>query len=223
MSRLPSDRPVPVSASAAARSSSLTAPLPTRIRPSCSVGYDPDARVISPLTVSSRRMSVPRWTVSSPLGRRRSIQSRTSRTDMVLSEPRTDTRWQHTRNSATMACRMEPRRIAGYAIVLILVGVLCVQYIRALEPAASEDRTGACRRLAPTLFNPKLGKLPASARTIDELKLGFSAQDYTGATVPLSAYRGRVVLVNFWQTNCAPCKVEMPSMESLLKQFRTDD
>ncbi|HKA90129.1 MAG TPA: TlpA disulfide reductase family protein [Haliangiales bacterium] len=118
---------------------------------------------------------------------------------------------------------MEPRRIAGYAIVLILVGVLCVQYIRALEPAASEDRTGACRRLAPTLFNPKLGKLPASARTIDELKLGFSAQDYTGATVPLSAYRGRVVLVNFWQTNCAPCKVEMPSMESLLKQFRTDD
>lgn len=118
---------------------------------------------------------------------------------------------------------MEPRRIAGYAIVLILVGLLCVQYIRALEPATSEDRTGACRRLAPTLFNPKLGKLPAAAKTIDDLKLAFSAQDYTGAAVPLSAYRGKVVLLNFWQTNCAPCKVEMPSMETLQRQFRTDD
>jgi thiol-disulfide isomerase/thioredoxin len=118
---------------------------------------------------------------------------------------------------------MEPRRIAGYAIVLILVGVLCVQYIRALEPATIEDRTGACRRLGPTLFNPKLGKLPASAKMLDELKLGFSAADYTGATVPLTAYRGKVVLVNFWQTNCAPCKVEMPAMEALQRQFSIDD
>jgi thiol-disulfide isomerase/thioredoxin len=118
---------------------------------------------------------------------------------------------------------MEPRRIAGYAIVLILVGVLCVQYIRALEPATIEDRTGACRRLGPTLFNPKLGKLPAAAKTLEDLKLGFSAKDYTGALVPLTAYRGKVVLLNFWQTNCAPCKVEMPSMEALQKQFPQDE
>ena len=111
---------------------------------------------------------------------------------------------------------MEPRRIAGYAIVIILVGVLCIQYLLALEPATSEDRTGACRRMAPTPFNPKLGKLPANPPA-------FAAADYTGAKVPFTAYLGKVVLVNFWQTACAPCKVEMPSMEQLQKTFSTDD
>ena len=99
---------------------------------------------------------------------------------------------------------------------MILVGVLCVQYLLALEPATSEDRTGACRRMAPTPFNPKLGKLPANP-------VAFSAPDYTGTKVPLTAYLGKVVLVNFWQTACAPCKVEMPSMEALQKAFSTDD
>ena len=55
------------------------------------------------------------------------------------------------------------------------------------------------------------------------IRVGFSANDYTGATVPLSAYRGKVVLLNFWQTNCAPCKVEMPSMEALQKHFPPDE
>ena len=37
----------------------------------------------------------------------------------------------------------------------------------------------------------------------------------TGDSVSLDDYRGEVVLLNVWATNCAPCRWEMPSMERL--------
>jgi peroxiredoxin len=39
--------------------------------------------------------------------------------------------------------------------------------------------------------------------------------DAEGAVHRLSDYRGKAVLVNFWATWCAPCREEMPSIESL--------
>jgi peroxiredoxin len=97
----------------------------------------------------------------------------------------------------------------------ILLGILVVQYIRALGPSAQDDRFAACRALNPAPFNPAIGRLPVVAPD-------FEAQDFTSNMVKLGAYRGRVVFLNFWQHDCAPCKEEMPSMERLQKKLGED-
>src|SRR5215813_4334365 len=47
----------------------------------------------------------------------------------------------------------------------------------------------------------------------------FSFRDQAGHQFSLSDFRGKVVLVNFWATWCSPCREEMPSLQSLLRQM----
>ena len=43
--------------------------------------------------------------------------------------------------------------------------------------------------------------------------------DHRGIQHALTAYRGRVVLVNFWTTWCEPCREEMPALQALQEQL----
>src|SRR5438105_1723705 len=47
----------------------------------------------------------------------------------------------------------------------------------------------------------------------------FALESLDGATVHLSDFRGKAVLLNFWATWCQPCKIEMPWFEDLQKQY----
>jgi peroxiredoxin len=48
----------------------------------------------------------------------------------------------------------------------------------------------------------------------------FSLPTADGKALALTQLRGEVVFLNFWATWCPPCRVEMPSMERLHREFK---
>jgi peroxiredoxin len=41
----------------------------------------------------------------------------------------------------------------------------------------------------------------------------FTLTDVSGKSITLSSLKGKVVLINFWATWCAPCQLEMPDIQ----------
>ena len=58
------------------------------------------------------------------------------------------------------------------------------------------------------------------------VELGSKAPDFTAYTLysapnptRLADYQGKVLMINVWATWCLPCRVEMPSIEALQKDY----
>lgn len=86
------------------------------------------------------------------------------------------------------------------------------------------------RALTPATLLALTMILPASARAPQTpggrtLSAGQRAPDFTlsalgsGKPIHLSSYRGKVVLLNFWATWCAPCQAEMPRFSAWQTRF----
>lgn len=79
-----------------------------------------------------------------------------------------------------------------------------------VTPAASHDSTAASADSGACMANAK----PAN--------FDFTIKDLEGRDVALSAYKGKVVLLNFWATWCGPCKAEIPGFVELQEKYKDD-
>jgi peroxiredoxin len=49
----------------------------------------------------------------------------------------------------------------------------------------------------------------------------FNLLSITGNRTKLSELRGRVVLLNFWDTSCKPCRAEYPHLQKIQDEFKS--
>ncbi len=75
--------------------------------------------------------------------------------------------------------------------------------------AAAEAREGDMKKLVIHAEPKEVSQVP------------FQLADGAGE-MPLSAYQGKVVVLNFWATWCAPCRKEMPHLSELQSEIGGD-
>jgi peroxiredoxin len=95
--------------------------------------------------------------------------------------------------------------------VLILAGCSSSATAPTSQPAAGGNGASTADASAETGLEP------------GQVAPDFSAKLVSGQTVSLKELRGRVVLINFWATWCAPCRHEMPDFQKIADRYDKKD
>lgn len=54
---------------------------------------------------------------------------------------------------------------------------------------------------------------------VNSLAPDFNLQSVAGESIKLSDLQGRPLLINFWATWCAPCRIEMPALQDRFEKY----
>src|SRR5215831_19706927 len=64
------------------------------------------------------------------------------------------------------------------------------------------------------------GSIPMPGEGDVASALNVAIEKLDGSTFKLADFRGKILVVDFWQSNCAPCLRMVPKLANLSKQYR---
>lgn len=110
-------------------------------------------------------------------------------------------------------------RLVGAAL-LVLVGVwagLKFHTVRTVHDTGVAVPAGLASAPEPSAPEPSAPDLSAAdPRPVIPANLPqFSLKDLGGKLTPVSSWRGKSLVINFWATWCAPCRREIPLLKTL--------
>ncbi len=87
--------------------------------------------------------------------------------------------------------------------------------------ATSQSRA-AVVLMALALVLPSVPAVPRQPTLLNKAAPAFALTSLDNQRIDLTGMRGRVVLLNFWATWCAPCQVEMPRFIEWQSKYQGD-
>jgi thiol-disulfide isomerase/thioredoxin len=108
---------------------------------------------------------------------------------------------------------LTPARLALTVLVLSLVAAIGTSSCNSTEGI---DKPG------PVSINPNKSApaAPAAMVTLPPVVLDTELKSIIGHPIKLSDYAGKVLLVNLWATWCGPCRMEIPELVKLHREYR---
>jgi peroxiredoxin len=126
-----------------------------------------------------------------------------------------------------------PIRLYRRLLTLILLAFIALLVVSCSGQEANGPESapsGATATVQPTAIATNTPTAAAQAPTaapvtaVAEIAVGavapdFTLSDLTGAQRSLSAYRGKVVMLNFWASWCGHCQSEIPALKAVYKDY----
>ncbi len=110
-----------------------------------------------------------------------------------------------------------PARVAITVVVLSLIAAI------GISSWNSGDETAKRNESVPLAPNPPVRKVPEAPAELTNLSPNLrdaELRSVSGRPIKLADYAGKVMLVNLWATWCAPCRIEIPELVKLHKEFK---
>jgi thiol-disulfide isomerase/thioredoxin len=114
-------------------------------------------------------------------------------------------------------------RVAGAALVAVVAAWAGARvYLGRSAPPRQSIATPVGEASIPTASDLIEAPTPAAAKIPERLPK-FSLQGLDGKSTSIDDWRGRSLVINFWATWCAPCRREIPLLETLSGQWANRD